>query len=154
MFGLTDVTVGVVLVTTVTSAVAVTAGSLTEVAVMGTVLAAAGAVYVALSDAPGVARILPTPAVVGTDHVTSWQSVFPGVFTHPGLLTVARKAKCSSVPTVAVLGVIEILMPEIMVTLAEAVFVVSACAVAVTVAVGTIVRVPFVVTVGTVFGAV
>ena len=62
--------------------------------------------------------------------------------------------KCSPVPTVALLGAIEILMPEMMTTVAVAVLVVSACAVAVIVAVGVIVVVPFVVTVGIVFGAV
>jgi hypothetical protein len=46
------------------------------------------------------------------------------------------------------------LMPEIIVTVALAVFVESACAAPLIVAVGVITVVPFVVTVGTVFGAV
>jgi len=70
------------------------------------------------------------------------------------LLTLAVKVKFSVVPTVAVVGVIEMAMPETIVTAAFAVLVVSACAVAVIVAVGVIVVVPLVVTVGTVFGAV
>src|ERR1700681_4016702 len=96
---------------------------------------------------------MPTPVVVGTDHVTDWQSVTVTVLMHPGLLTVAVKRKVSPVPTVAVVGEIETLIPEIIVTVAVAVLVVSACAVAVIVAVGVIVVVVPEVTVGTVFGA-
>jgi len=92
--------------------------------------------------------------VVGTDQVTTRQLFVATLLSHPGLLTVAVKVKCSPVPTVAVVGVIEMLMPEIIVTVALAFLVVSACDVAVMVAVGVVVGVPFVVTVGTVFGAV
>jgi hypothetical protein len=142
----------------VTVAVAVTAVSFTEVAVTVTVLGLGtvpGAVYLAVSGVLGSGTVIePTPDVVGTDQVTFRQSVVVPAFTHPGLLTVARKVKCSFVPTVAVVGVIEILMPETIVTVAVAVFLVSACAVAVIVAVGVTVVVPLVVTVGTVFGAV
>jgi hypothetical protein len=139
-------------VTTVTVAVAVTAVSFTEVAVIVTVLgegAVAGAVYL-----PLLGSIVPTPVVVGTDQVTTWQLLAATVLSHPGLLTVAAKVKCSLVPIVAVVGLIEMLMPEMIVTVAVAVLVVSACAAAVIVAVGVIVVVPFVVTVGIVFGAV
>ena len=99
--------------------------------------------------------MVPAPVrVLGSDHVTAVQSVVPGELTQPGLLTVAAKDRVSRVPTVAVFGLIEMLMPEMMVTVAVAVFVESACAVAVIVAVGVIVVVPFVVTVGIVAGAV
>src|SRR6266849_10661351 len=102
---------------------------------------------------PVLGSIAPTPVVVGTDHVTTRQLLAPTVLSQPGLLTVAVKVKCSPVPTVAVVGEIEMLMPEIIVTVALAFLVVSACDVAVMVAVGVVVGVPFVVTVGTVFGA-
>jgi hypothetical protein len=146
-------------VTTVTVAVAVTAVSFTEVAVTVTVLLGVGtvpgAVYLAMLGLFGSGTvIMPTPAVVGTDQVTFRQSMVVPVLTHPGLLTVATNWKCSLVPTVAVVGVIEILMPETIVTVAVAFLVVSACAVAVIVAVGVTVVVPLVVTVGTVSGAV
>jgi len=69
VLGLTEVTVGVVAVTTLTDAVAVTDVSATDVAVMMTVLGegtAVGAVYT-----PVVEPIVPTPvSVVETDHVT------------------------------------------------------------------------------------
>src|SRR6266852_791137 len=103
---------------------------------------------------PVLGSIAPTPVVVGTDHVTTRQLLALTVLSQPGLLTVAVKVKCSPVPTVAVVGEIEMLMPEIIVTVAVAFLVVSACDVAVMVAVGVVVAVPFVVTVGTVFGAV
>src|SRR6202163_5108889 len=94
--------------------------------------------------------IEPFPAVVGTDQVTATHLLSEFRLQH-GLLTVAAKLlKCSPVPTVAVVGVIEMLIPEMMVTVAVAVLDVSACAVAVIVAVGVIVVVPLVVTVGTV----
>ena len=143
-----------------TIAVTVTVMSLTEVAVIVTLLPVVGtfpgAVYL-----PVLASIVPSQLVVplgqvlvGTDHVTAVQSVVPAVLTHPGLLTLAVKVKFSVVPTVAVVGVIKMAMPERIVTVALAVLVVSACAVAVIVAVGVIVGVPLVLlTVGTVFGA-
>jgi hypothetical protein len=94
------------------------------------------------------------PVAVGTDQVTA-RHFGSAVWEQPGLLTIAANlSKCSPVPTVAVVGEIEMLMPEMIVTVAVAVFVVSACAVAVIVAVGVIVVVPLVVTVGTVKGAV
>jgi hypothetical protein len=102
-----------------------------------------GAVY-----KPLLASIV--PPVVGTDQVTTWHWLATTELSHPGLLTVAVNVKFSPVPTVAVVGVMETLMPEIIVTVALAVLVVSACAVPVIVAVGVIV----VVTVGTVLGAV
>src|ERR1700737_2523764 len=102
---------------------------------------------------PVLASIMPTPVVVGTDHVTFWQLLAATELSQPGLLTLAVKVKCSPVPTVAAVGVIERLMPEIIVTVAVAVLVVSACAVAVIVAVGVMVVVVPEVTVGTVLGA-
>jgi len=93
------------------------------------------------------------PVAVGTDHVTA-RHCGSADLLHPGLLTVASKLKVSSVPTVAVVGLIAMLMPETIVTVALAVLVEAACDVAVTVAVGVITGVPFVVTVGTTLGAV
>ncbi len=92
--------------------------------------------------------------IVGSDQVTTWQSLVGTVLSHPGLLTVAAKVKVSVVPTVAVVGLIEMVMPEIIVTAALAVLVESACAVAVIVAVGVITGSPFEMTVGITFGAV
>jgi len=129
----------------------VIAVSLTDVAVIATVLgegAVAGAVYRPL------ASIEPTPLVVESVQVTSRQWLPAMDWLHPGLTTVAVKGKVSPVPTVAAVGVIVILIPEIIVTVAVAVLVESACAVAMIVAVGVIVTVPLVVTVGTVAGAV
>jgi hypothetical protein len=153
--GLTDVTVGGMDVTTVIVAVAVTAVSATEVAVTVTELgegAAAGAVY-----KPVFASMVPSePAVVtvGSDQVTFWQ-VGLEARTHPGLLTVATNwLNVSPVPTVAVLGVMEMLMPLMMVNVAVAVLEVSAAAVAVMVAVGVTVVVVPEVTVGITDGAV
>lgn len=72
----------------------------------------------------------------------------------PGLLTVAVKEKCSPVPTVAEDGEMLMLIPVMMVMLALAVLEVSACDVAVIVAVGATVVVPLDVVVGSVAGAV
>ena len=137
-------------------AVLVTDESFTDVTVTVTLLGVGtvpGAVYT-----PVLASIvprLPAVVVVGSDQVTSVQSVVPAVLMHPGLLTVAMNwSKVSPVPIVAVVGRIEMVMPDMIVTEAVAFLVVSACAVAVIVAVGVTVVVPFVVTVGTVFGAV
>jgi hypothetical protein len=152
MLGLTDVTVGVVAVTTVTVAVAVTDVSATDVAVMTTELIAdPGAVYTPefLSIEPFGSREV---VLVGTDHVTFRQFGLE-LMLHPGLLTVAEKVKCSLVPTVAVAGVIVMPMPVTMVSVAVAFLVVSACEVAVIVTVGAIVVVPLEVTVGMVAGA-
>jgi hypothetical protein len=150
--GLTEVTVGVDAVTTLTEAVAVTEVSDTDVAVTMTVLGegtVAGAEYT-----PVVEPIVPMPVnVVERDQVTLSQVWFE-VVLHPGLFTVAVKRKVSPVPTVALVGVIVMLIPVMMVRVAVAVFLVSACAVAVTVTVGAIVVVPLDVTVGIVAGAV
>jgi hypothetical protein len=89
----------------------------------------------------------------GTDHVT-FRHVVLEVVLHPGLLTVAAKVKCSPVPMVAPNGVIAMLIPVMIVMVAEAVLVVSATEVAVTVAVGSGVTVPEIVNVGIVAGAV
>ena len=72
----------------------------------------------------------------------------------PGLFTVAVSGKCSPVPTVAEDGEMLILIPVMMVTAALAAFEVSACDVAVIVALGAIVVVPLDVVVGRVAGAV
>jgi hypothetical protein len=132
-------------------AVAVTDVSAVDVAVSVTVLGegtVVGAVYTPL------ASIDPTPVVLaGTDQVTFRQVGFVEML-QPGLLTVEVKVKCSFVPTVAVVGRIVMLMPEMMVIAAIAVLDVSACEVAVITAVGAIVVVPFEVVVGMVFGAV
>src|SRR5882672_543671 len=93
------------------------------------------------------------PVAVGTDQVTA-RHCGSADWLHPGLLTVAAKVKVSSVPTVAVVGLIEMLMPETIVTVALAFLVESACAAPVIVAVGVITVVPFEVTVGITFGAV
>ena len=152
MFGLTEVTVGTVAVTTVTVAVAVTDVSATDVAVMITVLGegtVAGAVYT-----PVVEPIVPIPvSVVESDHVTFSHVEFE-VILHPGLFTVAVNGKVSAVPTVAEVGVIVMLIPVTIVKVAVAVLVVSALAVAVIVTVGAIVVVPPDVIVGIVAGAV
>jgi len=108
-----------------------------------------------LSIVPSQLGVALGQLLVGTDQVTPRQLFVETLLSHPGLLTVALKVKCSSVPTVAVVGEIEMLMPETIVTVAVAFLVVSACEVAVIVAVGAGVGVPFVdETVGTVFGAV
>ena len=72
----------------------------------------------------------------------------------PGLFTVADNVKNSPVPTVALAGVRVMLIPVMIVRVAAAVLVVSACAVPVTVTVGATVAVPLTVTMGTVAGAV
>lgn len=70
MFGLTEVTVGVVAVTTVTEAVAVTEVSATDVAVMMTVLLGVGTVAGAVYT-PEVEPMVPIPvSVVESDQVT------------------------------------------------------------------------------------
>jgi hypothetical protein len=155
--GLTDVTVGAMDVTIVITALAVTAGSATDVAVTtiefgdGAVL---GAVYT-----PVVALIVPSePAAVtvGSDHVT-FRQVGLLRMTHPGLFTVAVKLlNVSPVPIVAPPGVMEMLMPVIIVIEADWVLLVSAAEVAVTFAVGvTTGGPPFVPgTVGSTLGAV
>lgn len=124
MLGVTEVTVGSVDVTTFTTAVAVTDVSETDVAVTVTALGdgtVAGAVYV-----PRLGSIVPIPVrVVESDHVTLRQVVFE-VVLQPGLLTVAEKVKCSPVPIVAEAGVIEMLIPVMIVTVAVSTFVVSA----------------------------
>src|SRR3979490_15221 len=83
------------------------------------------------------------PVAVGTDHVTA-RHCESADWLHPGLLTAAAKLKVSSVPTVAVVGLIEMLMPEIIVTVALAVFVESACPAPLIVAVAGIPVVPLV----------
>jgi hypothetical protein len=133
-------------------AVAVTELSATEVAVTITELGVGtveGAVYT-----PDVEPIVPIPvSVVESDHVTLLQVGFE-VMLHPGLFTVAAKRKVSAVPTIADVGVSEMLIPVTMVRDAVPVFVVSACAVPVIVTTGAIVGVPLTVTVGIVGGAV
>ena len=150
--GLTEVTVGVDAVTTVTVAVAVTDVSATEVAVMTTVLGEGtevGAVYT-----PLVEPIAPIPvSVVESDQVTFWQVGFD-VRLQPGLFTVAVKRNVSPVPTVALVGVITMLIPVTMVIVAVEIFDVSACAVPVTVTAGCTVVVPLLVVAGIVAGAV
>src|SRR5487761_1953443 len=93
VLGLTEVTVGVVAVTTETVAVAVTDVSVTDVAVTITVLGegtVVGAVYT-----PLVAPMVPIPVtVVESDQVTLLQ-VGSEVALHPGLLTVAVNRKNS-----------------------------------------------------------
>lgn len=91
--------------------------------------------------------------IAGTDQVTFWH-VGLDARMHPGLFTVAVNEKCSPVPTVAVDGVIVMLIPVMIVTVALADLDVSACDVPVTVAVGAIVVVPLDVVVGMVAGAV
>src|SRR5579863_3119834 len=98
--------------------------------------------------------MVPIPvSVVESDQVTLLQVGFE-VVLHPGLVTVAVNRKNSPVPTVALVGVMVMLMPVMMVSVAEAVLEVSACAVAVIVTVGSVVVVPLEVTVGIVAGAV
>jgi hypothetical protein len=148
--------VGVVAVTTVTVAVAVTDISATDVAVMMTVLppcvevgTEGGAVYT-----PVVEPIVPIPVrVVESDQVTLSQ-VGLEVILHPGLLTVAENVNVSLVPTVALVCAMVMLIPVMMVRVAVAVLDVSACEVAVTVTVGAIDVVPLEVVVGIVAGAV
>jgi hypothetical protein len=95
-----------------------------------------------------------TPFVVGSDQVTARQVLPTMDASHPGLLTLATRGNVSPVPTIAELGMIAMLIPEIIVIVAVCVLVVSACAVAVIVATGAGVVVPLLVTVGTVLGAV
>lgn len=156
--GLTDVTVGVVAVSTVTVAVAVTDVSATEVAVTmtvllfgeeGTVVGAVNTPVVDPMEPSAFAGVRP----VGSDQVTLSQ-VGLEVRLHPGLFTVAVNWKNSPVPTVAEVGVMVMLIPVTMVSVAVAVLEVSACAVAVTVTAGSMVVVPLEVTVGIVAGAV
>ena len=113
VFGLTEVTVGTVAVTTVTVAVAVTDVSATDVAVRMTVLGegtVAGAVYT-----PVVEPIVPIPvSVVERDHVTFSHVEFE-VILHPGLLAVAANRNVSPVPTVALFGVMMMLIPVMIV---------------------------------------
>ena len=78
---------------------------------------------------------------MGTDQVTSSQ-VGVDVMLHPGLFTTAENGKVSTVPTVAVVGVMVMLIPVTIVRVAVAAFFVSACEVAVIVTVGAIVGVP------------
>jgi hypothetical protein len=151
VLGLTALTLGTTALTTVTEVVAVTAVSATEVAVRVTTLGegtADGAVYTPL------ASIVPTPVrVAGTDQVT-FRQLGLVVVLQPGLFTVAVKVKCSPVPMVAVVGSMATLIPETMVRVAVPVLVLSACDVAVIVAVGAMVVAPLEVVVGIVFGAV
>ena len=91
--------------------------------------------------------------VVGTDQVT-FRHVGFEVVLQPGLLTVAVKVKCSPVPIKAFAGVIEMLIPVMIVTVAVAVLEVSAAEVAVMVSVGSAVTTPEIVAVGIVAGAV
>ena len=83
MVGLTEVRVGSLAVTTVTIAVAVTVVSLTEVAVIVTLLPVVGtcpgAVYfpVLASIVPSQLVVVLGQVLVGTDHVTAVQSVVP-----------------------------------------------------------------------------
>jgi len=156
--GLTDVTVGVVAVTIVAVAVAVTDLSATEVAVIVTTLGEGtvpGAVYLAVFGLLGSGTVMvPIPvSVVESDQVT-FSHVGLEARIHPGLFTVAVNEKCSVVPTVAVDGAIVMLIPVMMVTAALEVLEVSACDVAVIVAVGAMVVVPLDVVVGRVAGAV
>ena len=96
---------------------------------------------------------VPIPvSVVESENVTFSQVGFV-VRLHPGLVTVATKGKVSVVPIVAVVGVMVMAIPVTIVNEAEAVFVVSACDVAVTVAVGAATVVPLDVVVGSVAGA-
>ena len=98
----------------------------------------------------------PAVVTVGSDHVTFRQFGLLSS-THPGLFTVAVKLlNFSPVPMVAEPGVIEMLMPVMIVIEADWVLVVSAAAVAVTVAVGVTTGKPPVVlgTVGSTVGAV
>lgn len=147
---------GVVAVTTVTVAVAVTDVSATDVAVMMTVLPPCvevgteeGAVYT-----PVVEPMVPIPVrVVESDQVTLSQ-VGLEVRLHPGLLTVAENVNVSPVPIVAEVGVTLMLIPVMRVRVAVAVLEESACEVAVTVTVGAIDIVPLEVVVGIVAGAV
>ena len=125
--------------------------SVTDVAVITTELglgAVVGAVYTPFASIEPTLRYWS-----GRDQVTFKQLAFT-VVLHPGLLTVAMNVKCSPVPTVAAAGLIEMLIPVMIVTLAVAVFVVSAAAVAVIVTVGSGVTVPETVAVGSMAGAV
>ena len=88
-----------------------------------------------------------------SDHVTFRHVVFD-VVLQPGLLTVEEKVKCSPVPIVAEPGVIEMLIPVMIVSVALSIFVVSAWEVAVIVTVGAITVVPLDVIVGIFAGAV
>jgi hypothetical protein len=88
-------------------------------------------------------------SVVETDHVTLLHVVLE-VLLQPGFDTVVEKVKSSLVPTVAVVGVMLMLIPVTMVSVAVAVLVVSACAVPLMVTVGAAVVVPFELMVGTV----
>ena len=92
-------------------------------------------------------------SVVESDQVTLLHVGFE-VILQPGLFTVAAKTKCSVVPTVALAGVMAMLIPVTMVSVAVANLEVSACAVPVTVALGAIVVVVPEVIVGIVAGAV
>jgi hypothetical protein len=101
-----------------------------------------------------LAPIVPIPvSVVESDQVTLSQ-VGVEVMLHPGLLTVAVNRNVSPVPTVALVGVMTMLIPVMMVRVAVEVLVVSACAVAVIMTAGAIVVVPLEVVVGIVAGAV
>jgi hypothetical protein len=91
----------------------------------------------------GVGRVQVTLSQVGVE-----------VMLHPGLFTDAANRNVSVVPTVAEVGVSTILIPVTIVREADAVFVVSACAVAVTVTCGATVGVPLTVTEGSMGGAV
>jgi hypothetical protein len=91
--------------------------------------------------------------VVERDHVTLLQ-VGVETILQPGLFTVEAKRKVSPVPTVAEVGVSEMLIPVTMVKVDFENLVVSACAVPVIVTTGAIVGVPLTVTVGMVRGAV
>jgi hypothetical protein len=155
-----EVTVGVTAVTSVAVAVAVTEVSATDVAVMVMVLPdvgiVPGAVYCAVFGfliGSGTVMVPIPVRVVDRDHFTSLHVGFV-VRLHPGLLTVAVYEKFSVVPTVAVDGVMVMLIPVMMVIVALAVLEVSACAVDVIVAVGAIVVVPLDAVVGIVAGAV
>ena len=92
-------------------------------------------------------------SVVESDQLT-FSHVGVDVMLHPGLFTTAENGKVSPVPTVAVVGVMLMLIPVTIVSVAFAVLVVSACAVAVIVTVGAIVVVLPEVVVGIVAGAV
>jgi hypothetical protein len=138
-----------VAVTTLTDAVAVTDVSATDVAVTMTVLlgqgTVEGAVYTPVVEpivpALGFGHAVVAAGGVGSDQVT-FSHVGEDVMLHPGLFTTAENGKVSAVPTVAVVGVMVMLIPVTIVRVAVADFFVSACAVAVIVTVGAIVGVP------------
>src|ERR1700680_3136215 len=101
--------------------------SATDVTVMMTVLGVGtfvGAVYTPVVE-PMVPSGFGVVVLVGSDQVT-FRQVGLEVILHPGLLTVAANRKVSPVPTVAEVGLILMLIPVTIVSLAAAVLVVSA----------------------------